>query len=100
MENEDSNLRPIMVSVFVIIDPDLLDERVVMTLMTLTIDEQNMKRILKEALLELFEERQDLFYELISEVIEDAGLTQAIKEGEETEYISRDEVFAALDDNS
>ena len=71
-----------------------------MTLMTLTIDEQNMKRLLKEALLELFEERQELFYELVSEVIEDAGLIQAIKEGEDTEYVSRDEVFAILDDDS
>ena len=71
-----------------------------MTLMTLTIDEQNMKRLLKEALLELFEERQELFYELVSEVIEDAGLIQAIKEGEDTEYVSRDEVFTILDDDS
>jgi hypothetical protein len=71
-----------------------------MTLMTLTIDEQNMKRLLKEALLELFEERQELFYELVSEVIEDAGLIQAIKEGKDTKYASRDEVFAILDDNS
>ena len=71
-----------------------------MTLMTLTIDEQNMKRLLKEALLELFEERQELFYELVSEVIEDAGLIQSIKEGEQTEYVSRDEVFAILDDAS
>lgn len=68
--------------------------------MTLTIDEQKMKRIVKEALLELLEERQGLFYELVSEVIEDAGLTQAIKEGEESEYTSRDEVFAVLDDDS
>ncbi len=71
-----------------------------MTLMTLTIDEQNLKRLLKEALLELFEERQELFYELVSEVIEDAGLIQAIKEGELTEYVSRDEVFTILDDDS
>ncbi len=68
--------------------------------MTLTIDEQNMKRLLKEALLELFEERQELFYQLVSEVIEDAGLLQAIKEGEDSEYVSRDEVFAVLDDSS
>jgi ferritin-like metal-binding protein YciE len=68
--------------------------------MTLTIDEQNIKRLLKEALLELFEERQELFYELVSEVIADAGLIQAIKDGEDTEYVSRDEVFAVLDNLS
>lgn len=68
--------------------------------MTLTIDEQNMKRLLKEALLDLFEERQDLFYELFAEMIEDIGLLQAIKEGEHTESASRDEVFAILDDDA
>ena len=68
--------------------------------MTLTIDEQNMKRLLKEALLDLIEERQELFYELFTEVIEDVGLLQAIKEGEDTEKVSRDEVFAILDDAS
>lgn len=71
-----------------------------MTLMTLTIDEQNMKRLLKEALLDLIEERQELFYELSTEVIEDVGLLQAIKEGEDTEKVSRDELFAILDDAS
>ena len=86
--------------VFAIIDSDQLFERLVVTLMTLTIDEQNMKRMMKEALLELFEERQELFYELISEVIEDAGLIQSVKEGEVTECTSRDEVFAVLDDNT
>lgn len=71
-----------------------------MTLMTLTIDEQNMKRLLKEALLDLIEERQELFYELSTEVIEDVGLLQAVKEGEDTEKVSRDELFAILDDAS
>lgn len=71
-----------------------------MTLMTLTIDEQNMKRLLKEALLDLIEERQELFYELSTEVIEDVGLLQAVKEGEDTEEVSRDELFAILDDAS
>jgi hypothetical protein len=71
-----------------------------MTLMTLTIDEQNMKRLLKEALLDLIEERKELFYGLFTEVIEDVGLLQAVKEGEDTEEVSRDELFAILDDAS
>lgn len=69
-----------------------------MASMTLTIDEENMKRLLKEALLDLLEERQDLFLELMAEVIEEAGMVQAIKEGEETEYVTRDDVFAILRD--
>ena len=56
----------------------------------MTIDEQNMKRLLKEALLELFEERPELFYELYVEVVEDVGLLQVIKEGEDTEELHWD----------
>ncbi len=70
------------------------------TSMTLSIDKQNMKSLLKEALLELLEEWQDLFLELISEVIEEAGMVQAIKEGENTEYVTRDDVYAVLRETS
>ena len=51
----------------------------------------------QRAKLEAYASLYDL--ELV-EVIEDAGLVQAIKEGEDTEYASRDEVFAILDDNN
>jgi Asp-tRNA(Asn)/Glu-tRNA(Gln) amidotransferase C subunit len=71
-----------------------------MASMTLSIDEQNMKRLLKEALLELLEERQDLFLEVMSEVIEEAGMVHAIKEGEDTEYVTREDVDAVLRETS
>ncbi|MCI0695129.1 hypothetical protein L0337_24355 [candidate division KSB1 bacterium] len=61
------------------------------------IDESRLKEILKKALIEVFEERKNLFYELIAEVLEDIALIRAIKEGETTESVSRTEVFSILE---
>jgi len=61
------------------------------------IDEGRLKEILKMALIEAFEERKNLFYELITEAMEDIALVRAIKEGEATESVSRAEVFSILE---
>jgi hypothetical protein len=65
--------------------------------MQAVIDEGRLKEILKMALVEVFEERKSLFYELISEAMEDIALVRAIKEGEATESVSRAEVFSILE---
>lgn len=65
-----------------------------------SIDESRLKDILKTALIEVFEERKNLFYELISEALEDIALVHAIKEGEVTESVSRAEVFSILEGNA
>jgi hypothetical protein len=61
------------------------------------IDESRLKEIMKKALIEVFEERKNLFYELVAEVLEDIALVNAIKEGEDEESVSRDEVFSILE---
>jgi len=49
--------------------------------MQAVIDEGRLKEILKMALSEVFEERKSLFYELMTEAMEDVALVRAIKEG-------------------
>jgi hypothetical protein len=66
-------------------------------MVTLSLEEQQLKDIVKQALLELFEERQDLVETLFLEALEDWGLLQAIKEGETTETVERQEVFDVLE---
>jgi hypothetical protein len=61
------------------------------------IDESRLKEIMKKALIEVFEERKNLFYEMVAEVLEDIALVNAIKEGEDEESVSRDEVFSLLE---
>lgn len=62
-----------------------------------SLDEVQIKDLFKQAVLELFQERRDLLYDLFAEVIEDIALTRAIKEGESTEPVSRAEVFQILE---
>jgi hypothetical protein len=62
-----------------------------------SVDEQHIKDLLKQAILELIEERRDIFQQLFAEAVEDLALINAIKEGEGTETISRGEVFQILE---
>jgi len=62
-----------------------------------TLDETQIKELFKQAFVELLQERKDLLYELVAEIIEDFALVEAIREGEETEPVRREEVFRVLE---
>jgi hypothetical protein len=66
-------------------------------MVTISVEEQDFKDMLKQALLELFEERQDLFRDLMVEALEDVGLSAAIREGEATASVSRREILSILE---
>ena len=64
-------------------------------------DKNQLKDVFKQAIAELLQERRDLLYDVFIEVLEDIALANAIKEGEETEIVPREQVFKILrDDNS
>ena len=54
----------------------------------------------KQAFAELLQERRDLLYDVFSEVLEDIALANAIKEGENTEIVGKDEVFQIVESES
>ena len=62
-----------------------------------TLDEAQIKELFKQALVELLQERKDLLRELIAEVLEDLALLRAIKEGEDTETVGKEDVLRALE---
>ena len=62
-----------------------------------TLDEARVKELLKQAFVELLQERKDLLCELVEEIVEDLALGRAIKEGEETATVSRGEVLKVLE---
>ncbi len=64
--------------------------------MELTISEKQAKELLKEVLVELIEEKRDLFFEVMLEAIEEIGLANAIREGRRDEFVSEDQVLAIL----
>ena len=61
------------------------------------IDEAKLKQILKEALIEALEEKKDVFHELIVEAIEDIGMINAIRKAQNTETVSKQEIFDILE---
>lgn len=63
----------------------------------IVLDEIQVKTLVKEAFIELLQEEKEVLYELFAEIIEDMTLLNAIKEGESTESIAREEVFQILE---
>ena len=61
-----------------------------------SMSQEQLKNIVKAALTEVLEERQDLLHEAVAAALEDIALSRAIKEGEKTSLITRDEVFKSL----
>lgn len=55
------------------------------------------KQLLKEALAETLEEQRNLLHEIFAEVIEDMTLAEAIRQGRETEPVSREAIFRTLE---
>jgi ribosomal protein S18 acetylase RimI-like enzyme len=66
-------------------------------MITLALEEQQLKDIVKQALLEILEERQDLAEALFLEALEDWGLLQAIREGETSDTATREAVVDVLE---
>lgn len=63
----------------------------------LNLSEAQLKDLLKTAILEVFQERRDLFQELITEALEDIAMIKAIDEGKDSEPVSRDTIFSILE---
>ena len=65
--------------------------------MEASINQNQLKDIIKAALVEVLEEQQDLLQEAIAQALEDMALARAIEEGESSELIGREEVFNLLE---
>ncbi|OQY47674.1 MAG: hypothetical protein B6242_04450 [Anaerolineaceae bacterium 4572_78] len=61
-----------------------------------SLDQYTLKDILKQVFSEVLHDQRDFFYDLMTEVLEDLALINAIKKGENDETVSRSEVFALL----
>ena len=61
-----------------------------------TINSGQFKEVLKATILELLQEERGEFSNLLSKVMEDIAMEQAIKEGEDTEPVSREVIFKIL----
>jgi len=62
-----------------------------------TVENEKLKALLKTAIVEVLEERQDLLQDAIVGALEDVWMTRAIAAGQQTPHVSRADVFTALD---
>ena len=62
---------------------------------TISIDDGKLRGLLNEDLIEVLEEKPELLRDMLAEAIEQIGLTQAIREGEDTAVVGRDVVLKA-----
>lgn len=62
------------------------------------LSEADLRKLLKEAFTEMLQEQRDLLYEVFAEVLEDIALTEAIREGQQSEKVAREDIFKILED--
>lgn len=62
-----------------------------------SLNETQIKDLMKAAILEIFQEQRDLFQDLIAEALEDIALVKAIDEGKDSEPVSREAIFEILE---
>jgi hypothetical protein len=60
------------------------------------VEERRIKVLLKDAVVEVLEERHDLLREALQESLEDMAMLKAIQRGEKTRLTSRDKIFQRL----
>lgn len=58
-----------------------------------TVEERRLKGLLKDAVVEVLEERRDLLRDALQESLEDMALVRAIQAGEKSPSVSRKQVF-------
>ncbi len=62
----------------------------------ITIDETQLKELLKVAIIELLQEQKEEFSEILAETLEDILIKKAIQEGENSETVSQEQIFKIL----
>lgn len=61
-------------------------------------DEDEFKKLVKTALVEVLEERRELLVEIVLEIIEDIGLARAMDEAADSPIVDRSELQDIFDD--
>lgn len=66
----------------------------------ITLNQEQLKEILKSAIIELIRDNREEVSEFLTEIIEDIAMERAIAEGETTELVNRDSIFQLLEPKS
>jgi len=60
------------------------------------IDDRKIKVLFKQAIIEVIEEKKEVVHDLLVEVMEDIAMVRAIQDGENSEQVSRNDIFQIL----
>lgn len=63
----------------------------------MSLDSDQLKAVLKSAIVELFHENRQEISDLLAEIIEDIAMERAIEEGKTTEPVSSEAIFRLLE---
>jgi hypothetical protein len=66
--------------------------------MELSFDDAKVKELLTEIIAEMMKQKREVFYNIVSDVLEDAGLGNAIAEGRKNEFVSEETIFNILEE--
>ncbi len=61
------------------------------------IDDSKIKKLFKQAIIEAIEEKKDVVHDLLVDAMEDIAMIRAIQEGENTDSVSKKEIFDILE---
>ena len=65
--------------------------------MQTVMDEGRLKQVFKETLVEMLEEKQNFFHDIVVEAMEDIALSRAIQEGQKSGTATKQKVFDILE---
>lgn len=63
----------------------------------MTLNQEQLKEILKTAIVELIRDNREEISEFLAEIIEDVAMERAIAEGETTPLVNREAIFQLLE---
>ncbi len=63
----------------------------------LTLDDPRIKELIAEVLIEMIQQKREIFYELILEALEEVGLANAIHEGRQDDFVEEEVIFKMLE---
>jgi len=63
----------------------------------ITLQSDQIKSLIKIAILELFQENREIVTDVLTEILEDIALEKAIAEADNDDLVSREEIFEILE---
>jgi hypothetical protein len=67
---------------------------------SISVDDDKLKGLVKQALLEVLQESRGLLYDVVVEAVEDGALARAIKAGQDSPLVDKAEITSALETES